>query len=808
MGYDFTAIENKWQKYWDEHKTFHAENDYSKPKFYALVEFPYPSGQGLHIGHPRPYTAMDIVSRKRRLQGYNVLFPMGWDAFGLPTENFAIKNKIHPATVTKNNVARFKAQLKSLGLSFDWDREINTTDPDYFKWTQWIFLKLFKAGLAYKKEMNVNWCTSCKVVLANEEVVNGKCERCGGEVVHKVKSQWMLKITEYAQKLIDDLDSVDYFEKIKTAQKNWIGRSTGAEVDFTTTAGDMLTIYTTRPDTLFGATYMVISPEHPIIEKWADKLQNMDAIREYQAAAARKSDFDRTEMNKDKTGVKLEGVRAVNPVNGKEIPIFISDYVLMTYGTGAIMAVPAHDTRDWEFAKVFNLPIIEVVKGGEDVQKEAFTDCATGIMVNSEFLDGLSVEDAKVKIKEWLTANGKGREKVNYKLRDWVFSRQRYWGEPIPVVNCEKCGWVALPESELPLKLPDVDSYMPTDTGESPLSTLESFINTTCPCCGGPAKRETDTMPQWAGSSWYFLRYCDPHNDKELASKEALKYWMPVDWYNGGMEHTTLHLLYSRFWHKFLYDQGVVPCKEPYMKRTSHGMILGKDPERPGEFTKMSKSKGNVVNPDDVVKEYGADTLRLYEMFVGDFEKAAPWQENGIKGCKRFLDRVWAMQEKVVPGDEYSDKLRASMHKTIKKVSEDIETLKFNTAIATMMGLLNEIDAAGSLTRADYRTLLILLNPFAPHITEELYQVMGYEGVLNEQKWVEYDEKLCVEDNVEIVVQVNGKVKARFNAPVDCAKEELENLAFDLPEIKALTDGKTVVKKIAVPNKLVNIVVK
>ena len=808
MGYDFTAIENKWQKYWDEHKTFHAENDYSKPKFYALVEFPYPSGQGLHIGHPRPYTAMDIVSRKRRLQGYNVLFPMGWDAFGLPTENFAIKNKIHPAIVTKNNVARFKAQLKSLGLSFDWDREINTTDPDYFKWTQWIFLKLFKAGLAYKKEMNVNWCTSCKVVLANEEVVNGKCERCGGEVVHKVKSQWMLKITEYAQKLIDDLDSVDYFEKIKTAQKNWIGRSTGAEVDFTTTAGDMLTIYTTRPDTLFGATYMVISPEHPIIEKWADKLQNMDAIREYQAAAARKSDFDRTEMNKDKTGVKLEGVRAVNPVNGKEIPIFISDYVLMTYGTGAIMAVPAHDTRDWEFAKVFNLPIIEVVKGGEDVQKEAFTDCATGIMVNSEFLDGLSVEDAKVKIKEWLTANGKGREKVNYKLCDWVFSRQRYWGEPIPVVNCEKCGWVALPESELPLKLPDVDSYMPTDTGESPLSTLESFINTTCPCCGGPAKRETDTMPQWAGSSWYFLRYCDPHNDKELASKEALKYWMPVDWYNGGMEHTTLHLLYSRFWHKFLYDQGVVPCKEPYMKRTSHGMILGKDPERPGEFTKMSKSKGNVVNPDDVVKEYGADTLRLYEMFVGDFEKAAPWQENGIKGCKRFLDRVWAMQEKVVPGDEYSDKLRASMHKTIKKVSEDIETLKFNTAIATMMGLLNEIDAAGSLTRADYRTLLILLNPFAPHITEELYQVMGYEGVLNEQKWVEYDEKLCVEDSVEIVVQVNGKVKARFNAPVDCAKEELENLAFDLPEIKALTDGKTVVKKIAVPNKLVNIVVK
>ncbi len=808
MGYDFTAIESKWQKYWDEHRTFHAENDYTKPKFYALVEFPYPSGQGLHIGHPRPYTAMDIVARKRRLQGYNVLFPMGWDAFGLPTENFAIKNKIHPAIVTKNNVERFKSQLKSLGLSFDWEREINTTDPDYFKWTQWIFLKLFKAGLAYKKEMNVNWCTSCKVVLANEEVVNGVCERCGGEVVHKVKSQWMLKITDYAQKLLDDLDSVDYFEKIKTAQRNWIGRSTGAEVDFTTTAGDILTVYTTRPDTLFGATYMVISPEHPIIEKWADKLSNMDAVREYQAAAARKSDFDRTEMNKEKTGVKLEGVRAINPVNGREIPIFISDYVLMTYGTGAIMAVPAHDTRDWEFAKVFNLPIIEVVKGGEDVQKAAFTDCATGVMVNSEFLDGLSVEDAKVKIKEWLTANGKGREKVNYKLRDWVFSRQRYWGEPIPVVYCEKCGWVALPESELPLKLPEVESYMPTDTGESPLSTLESFINTTCPNCGGPAKRETDTMPQWAGSSWYFLRYCDPKNDKELASKEALDYWMPVDWYNGGMEHTTLHLLYSRFWHKFLYDQGLVPCKEPYMKRTSHGMILGKDPERPGEFTKMSKSKGNVVNPDDVVKEFGADTLRLYEMFVGDFEKAAPWQENGIKGCKRFLDRVWALQEKVVPGDEYSDKLRASMHKTIKKVSEDIETLKFNTAIATMMGLLNEIDAAGSLSRGDFRTLLILLNPFAPHITEELYQIMGYEGVLNEQKWVEYDEALCVEDSVEIAVQVNGKVKARFNSPMNCDKEELEKLALDLPEIKALTDGKTIVKKIAVPNKLVNIVVK
>ena len=807
MKYDFSAIESKWQKYWDEHRTFHAENDYSKPKFYALVEFPYPSGAGLHIGHPRPYTAMDIVARKRRMQGYNVLFPMGWDAFGLPTENYAIKNKIHPAIVTKNNVNRFRSQLKMLGLSFDWEREVNTTDPDYFKWTQWIFLKLFKAGLAYKKEMNVNWCTSCKVVLANEEVVNGVCERCGGEVVHKVKSQWMLKITEYAQKLLDDLDSVDYFEKIKTAQKNWIGRSTGAEVTFKTTLGDDLLIYTTRPDTMFGATYMVISPEHPLIEKWADKLTNMDAVRAYQAEAAKKSDFDRTEMNKDKTGVMLEGVKAINPTNGTEIPIFISDYVLMSYGTGAIMAVPAHDTRDWEFAKKFDLPIIEVVKGGEDVQKEPFTDCATGILTNSEFLNGLSVEDAKVKIKEWITEKGIGHEKVNYKLRDWVFSRQRYWGEPIPVVYCDKCGWVALPESELPLKLPEVESYMPTDTGESPLSTLESFINTTCPQCGGPAKRETDTMPQWAGSSWYFLRYTDPTNDKELASKEALDYWMPVDWYNGGMEHTTLHLLYSRFWHKFLYDQGIVSCKEPYMKRTSHGMILGKDPERPGEFTKMSKSKGNVVNPDDVVKEYGADTMRLYEMFVGDFEKAAPWQENGIKGCKRFLDRIWNMSENLKDGDEYSEKLRSAMHKTIKKVSEDIETLKFNTAIATMMALLNDADAAGGFNKAEFKSLLILLNPFAPHITEELFETLGF-GILNEQKWVEYDEKLCVDSTVELVVQINGKVKARFNAPVDSDSETLISMALELPEIKTATDGKTIVKKIAVPNKLVNIVVK
>ncbi len=809
MKYDFKAVESKWQKYWEEHRTFHTENDYTKPKYYALVEFPYPSGNGLHVGHPRPYTAMDIVSRKRRMQGYNVLFPMGWDAFGLPTENFAIKNKIHPAIVTERNINRFRSQLQALGLSFDWEREVNTTDPDYFKWTQWIFLKLFNAGLAYKKEMSVNWCTSCKVVLANEEVVNGACERCGGEVIHKVKNQWMLKITDYAQKLLDDLDSVDYFEKIKTAQVHWIGRSTGAEVNFSTTVGDTLTVYTTRPDTLFGATYMVISPEHPLVEKWANenKLTNLDAIRAYQAEAARKSDFDRTEMNKDKTGVKLEGVLAINPVNNTEIPIFISDYVLMSYGTGAIMAVPAHDTRDHEFAEKFNLPIIEVVKGGEDVQKEAFTDCATGIMVNSGFLDGLSVEDAKVKIKEWLTEKGLGHEKVNFKLRDWVFSRQRYWGEPIPVVYCEKCGWVGLPESELPLKLPDVDSYMPTDNGESPLSTLESFINTTCPKCSGPAKRETDTMPQWAGSSWYFLRYTDPTNDKELASKEALKYWLPVDWYNGGMEHTTLHLLYSRFWHKFLYDEGIVPCKEPYAKRTSHGMILGIDPENPGKFCKMSKSKGNVINPDEVIDEYGADTMRLYEMFVGDFEKAAPWQENGIKGCKRFLERIWNMSENLKDGDEYSDALRSLMHKTVKKVTEDIETLKFNTAIAAMMGLLNAADEAGGFNRAEFKTLLIILNPFAPHITEELFETLGF-GILNEQKWAEFDESLCADSTVEIVVQINGKLKGRFNAPAGSDKDALIKLALEQDDVKKLVDGKTIVKQIAVPDKLVNIVVK
>ena len=802
--YDFTAIEAKWQRYWAEHDTFHAEDDYTKPKFYALVEFPYPSGQGLHIGHPRPYTAMDVVSRKRRMEGYNVLFPMGWDAFGLPTENYAIKHKIHPAIVTANNVARFKSQLQALGMSFDWDREINTTDPNYFHWTQWIFLQMFKKGLAYKKETAVNWCTSCKVVLANEEVVGGVCERCGGEVVQKVKSQWMLKITEYAQRLLDDLDEVDYLEKIKTAQRNWIGRSTGAEVDFQTTAGDTLKIYTTRPDTLFGATYMVISPEHPLIEKWADKLENMDEIRAYQEKAARKSDFERTEMAKEKTGVCLKGVRGINPVNDKEIPIFVSDYVLMSYGTGAIMAVPAHDTRDYEFAKVFDLPIIEVVKGG-DVTKEAFTDCATGTMVNSGFLDGMSVEDAKVKIKGWLEATGKGKSKVNYKLRDWVFSRQRYWGEPIPVVYCDKCGWVGLPESELPLTLPDVESYMPTDTGESPLSTLESFINTTCPKCGGPAKRETDTMPQWADSSWYYLRYCDPKNPNGIASKEALNYWMPVDWYNGGMEHTTLHLLYSRFWHKFLYDIGVVNTKEPYKRRTSHGMILGEDPDHPGKFTKMSKSKGNVINPDDVIKEYGADTLRLYEMFVGDFEKAAPWNSDSIKGCKRFIEKYWNLQEKVKDGNEYSPEHEALMHKTIKKVTYDIDNLKANTAIASMMTLVNEFSQKGC-NKAELKTLTILLNPFAPHVTEEMWQVMSFGGMVNEAQWPTYDEEKTKENSVEIVIQVMGKVRSKLTIPVDMPKDEVLAAAKADAKIAELLDGKEIKKEIYVPGKLVNFV--
>ncbi len=801
MKYDFAAIEKKWQDKWEECGCFHAEIDHSKPKFYALVEFPYPSGAGLHVGHPRSYTALDIVCRKRRMQGYNVLYPMGWDAFGLPTENFAIKNHIHPSIVTKKNVDRFRSQLKSLGLSFDWKREVNTTDPSYYKWTQWIFLQLFKQGLAYKKEMSVNWCTGCKCVLANEEVVGGVCERCGSEVVHKVKSQWMLAITKYAQRLIDDIDELDYIDRVKVQQKNWIGRSTGAEVDFTSTLGDTITVYTTRCDTLFGATYMVISPEHPLIEKWADKLTNIDAVREYQLAASKKSDFERTEVAKDKTGVKLEGVRAINPVNNTEIPIFISDYVLVSYGTGAIMAVPAHDTRDWEFAKKFDLPIIEVVKGGEDVQKEAFTDCETGILVNSGFLDGLSVEDAKAKMIEFLTEKGIGHAKVNYKLRDWVFSRQRYWGEPIPIVHCEKCGAVALPEDQLPLLLPDVESYEPTDNGESPLAKMTDWVNTTCPCCGDPAKRETDTMPQWAGSSWYFLRYMDPHNDKELASKEALEYWSPVDWYNGGMEHTTLHLLYSRFWHKFLYDIGVVPTKEPYAKRTSHGMILGEG------NVKMSKSLGNVVNPDEIVQTYGADTMRLYEMFMGDFEKAAPWSPSSIKGCKRFLDRTFNLQEKVVDGG-IRPEFESMIHKTIKKVTEDIETLKFNTAIAQLMTWLNDVEKCGSITKEEYRIYLMLLDPFAPHICEEIWENMGFGGIIVEQTWPAYDEAKCVDETVEIAVQITGKVRARINIPADATSEQAIAAAKAEPTIAGLLEGKNIVKEIYVPGRLVNIVAK
>ena len=740
------------------------------------------------------------MARKKRLQGYNVLYPMGWDAFGLPTENFAIKNHIHPAEVTKNNVAHFKAQLQSLGFSFDWTREINTTDPSYYKWTQWIFLQLFKKGLAYKKEMAVNWCTSCKCVLANEEVVNGVCERCGSEVIRKNQSQWMLKITEYADRLAADLDDVDFIDRVKVQQRNWIGRSTGAEVDFKTTLGDTLTVYTTRCDTLFGATYMVISPEHPLIEKWADNIKNLDEVRAYQNEAAHKSDFERTELNKDKTGVKLDGVMGINPVNDTEIPVFISDYVLTSYGTGAIMAVPAHDTRDWEFAKKFNLPIIEVVAGGEDVQAEAFTDCATGTLVNSGFLNGLSVEDAKKAMVEWLTKEGKGKEKVNFKLRDWVFSRQRYWGEPIPIIHCDKCGYVPVPEDQLPLELPNVDSYEPTDTGESPLAKMTDWVNTKCPCCGGDAKRETDTMPQWAGSSWYFLRYIDPHNDKALASKEALEYWSPVDWYNGGMEHTTLHLLYSRFWHKFLYDIGVVPTKEPYQKRTSHGMILGENGE------KMSKSRGNVVNPDEIVDQYGADTMRLYEMFIGDFEKAAPWNSDSIKGCKRFIERFWNLQEIAVDGNEYSKELEALIHKTIKKVTEDIDNLKCNTAIAAMMALINKIYENGSVTKAELKTLTILLNPFAPHVTEEMWDVMGFGGMVNEAKWPEYDEAKTVENSVEIVLQIMGKVRSRITISVDMPKDEVLALAKADEKIAAAIEGKTIKKEIYVPGKLVNIV--
>ena len=799
--YNHREVETKWQDIWDKEKAFATSTDYSKPKYYALVEFPYPSGQGLHVGHPRPYTALDIVARKRRMQGYNVLYPMGWDAFGLPTENYAIKNHIHPKIVTKNNVARFKNQLHSLGYSFDWDREINTTDPKYYKWTQWIFLKLFKAGLAYKTEMPINWCTSCKVGLANEEVVNGVCERCGSEVVRKVKSQWMLKITAYAEKLIEGLDTVDYIERVKVSQKNWIGKSTGAEVDFVLKdKEDKLTVYTTRPDTLFGVTYMVMSPEHPFIDKYKDSIKNWDDVVAYREMAAKKSDFERTEIAKDKTGVMLDGLTAVNPVNGKEIPVWISDYVLMTYGTGAIMAVPAHDERDWEFAKKFNMPIIEVVAGSPvDVNEAVFTDVATGTLVNSEFLNGLSVADAKKKIIEFLTEKGIGHEKTNYKLRDWVFSRQRYWGEPIPIVKCEKCGYVPLPESELPLELPDVESYMPTDNGESPLAHMTDWVNTTCPCCGGPAKRETDTMPQWAGSSWYFLRYTDPTNENALASPEALKYWMPVDWYNGGMEHTTLHLLYSRFWHRFLYDEGVVPCPEPYQKRTSHGMILGSNGE------KMSKSRGNVVNPDDIVREYGADTLRTYEMFIGAFDLSASWSEDGVKGCRRFLERVRKLQDILTDDEGYSADMETKMHQTIKKVSSDFESLKYNTAIAAMMSLINDFYKKNAVTKGEFKTLLTLLNPVAPHITEELWQANGFDGRLYQTSWPEYDEEKTVESTIELAVQINGKMKGTLKVSKDEQKDNILAMAKEMLGDK-LTG--TIVKEIYVPGRIVNIVVK
>ena len=801
VPYNHREVETKWQEIWDKNKAFKTSDDYSKPKYYALVEFPYPSGQGLHVGHPRPYTALDIVARKRRMQGYNVLYPMGWDAFGLPTENYAIKNHIHPKIVTKNNVARFKNQLHSLGYSFDWDREINTTDPGYYHWTQWIFLKLFNAGLAYKAEMPINWCTSCKVGLANEEVVNGVCERCGSEVVRKVKSQWMLKITAYADKLLEGLDSVDYVERVKVSQKNWIGKSTGAEVDFALKdKEDKLIVYTTRPDTLFGVTYMVMSPEHPFIDKYKDSIENWDEVVAYREMAARKSDFERTELAKDKTGVMLKGFTAVNPVNNKEVPVWISDYVLMSYGTGAIMAVPAHDERDWDFAKKFNMPIIEVVAGSPvDVNEAVYTDVATGTLVNSEFLNGLSVAEAKEKIIAFLTEKGIGHQKTNFKLRDWVFSRQRYWGEPIPIVKCEKCGYVPLPESELPLELPEVESYMPTDNGESPLAHMTEWVKTTCPKCGGSAMRETDTMPQWAGSSWYFLRYTDPTNDKELASKEALNYWMPVDWYNGGMEHTTLHLLYSRFWHRFLYDQKVVPCPEPYMKRTSHGMILGSNGE------KMSKSRGNVVNPDDIVRDYGADTLRTYEMFIGAFELSAAWSEDGVKGCRRFLERVWKLLDILTEDESYSKDLEIKMHQTIKKVSGDFECLKYNTAIAAMMALINEFYKKNAVTRGELKTLLTLLNPVAPHITEEIWQSAGFEGYIYESTWPEYDEAKTIEATIEIAVQINGKVKGTLAVERDAAKEDVIAKAKE-----AVADKLTgnIVKEIYVPGRLVNIVQK
>ena len=799
MKYDFKATEAKWQKIWDEQKTFKTKNDKTMPKFYGLIEFPYPSGAGLHVGHPRSYTAMDIISRYKRMTGHNVMYTMGWDAFGLPTENFAMKNHIHPEIVTKNNVARFKSQLKSLGLSFDWDREINTTDKDYYKWTQWIFLQMYKHGLAYKKEMNVNWCTGCKVVLANEEVVNGVCERCGGEVVHKNKSQWILKITEYADKLIDDLDYVNFIPPVVAQQKNWIGRSKGAQVKFNTTEGHVLEIYTTRPDTIFGATYMVIAPEHAFIEEWKDVLTNYDEVVAYREAAARKSDMERTELAKEKTGVMLQGVKAINPLTEKEIPIFISDYVLATYGTGAIMAVPGNEARDWEFAKKFGCPIVEVVKGG-NVEEAAFTDCDTGVMVNSGMLDGLSVEEAKVAIVKYLEEKGIGVEKVNFKLRDWIFSRQRYWGEPIPMIYCEDCGWVPVPEDQLPLELPELEDFEPTGEGESPLARCTEWVNTTCPHCGKPAKRETDTMPQWAGSSWYFLRYIDPHNNDALAAKEELDYWMPVDWYNGGMEHTTLHLLYSRFWHKFLYDIGVVNTAEPYAKRTSHGMILGENGE------KMSKSRGNVVNPDDIVNEFGADTFRLYEMFMGDFQKAAPWSNSSIKGCARFLDRVWNLQDIVVEGDEYSKELETTFHKLIKKVGEDIMSLGFNTAIAAMMGALNEIAEKGSITKGELKTFILLLNPFAPHMTDEMWQLQGFEGVASVAPWPVYEEAKCVESTVELPVQVNGKLRGKITVAVDAAKDDVINMAMEA--VASFVEGKAVVKQIFVPGRMVNIVVK
>lgn len=801
-SYNFKAIEKKWQDKWEETGAFHAETNSKKPKYYTMIEFPYPSGAGLHVGHPRSYTALDIIARKRRMEGYNVLYPIGWDAFGLPTENFAIKNKVHPKIVTAKNIANFTRQLKMLGFSFDWSREINTTDPSYYKWTQWIFLQLFKHGLAYKQEMPINWCTGCKVGLSNEEVVNGVCERCGSEVVQKRKSQWMLKITEYAQRLIDDLDDVNYLEKIKTQQKNWIGRSEGAEVKFKLSTGDEMIVYTTRADTLFGATYTVMSPEHPLIEKMKDSITNYDEVLAYKTEAAKKSEFERTELAKEKTGVKLEGIYAVNPANGAKLPVFISDYVLVTYGTGAIMAVPAHDSRDWDFAKKFNLPIIEVVSGGKNVQEEAYTDVYKGNMVNSEFLNGLPVKEAIPTMIEWLEKQGIGKRKVNFKLRDWVFSRQRYWGEPIPLVHCDKCGWVPIPESELPLELPEIETFEPGENGESPLAKAYDWIETTCPCCGGKAQRETDTMPQWAGSSWYFLRYMDPHNDEALASKEALEYWSPVDWYNGGMEHTTLHLLYSRFWHKFLYDIGVVPTKEPYMKRTSHGMILGENNE------KMSKSRGNVVNPDEVVEEFGADAFRTYEMFIGAFDQSTPWSQQGLKGCYKFLERVWNLQSIVNDEEGYSADLEKNINKAIKKVGEDFERMKFNTAIATMMSLVNDFSKKGSVTKGEYKTLITLLNPVAPHMTEELWLTYGNGELLSLQPWPKYDEGKTVDDEIEIVVQINGKIKDKLMIPAGLDKDGTQEAAMNTEKIKGLIEGKNVVKVIAVPGKLVNIVVK